>query len=93
VKQQTDEIRGASEEQARGIVQISRAIAQMSRVTQSTAAQAEESASAAQELNAQSSALKDIVERLTTMVNGGKSADEMIASVQSLRANIVERRQ
>jgi len=73
VKEQTDEIRGASAEQARGIVQISTAIAQMSKVTQSTAAQAEESASAAQELSAQSHALQGIVERLTTVVNGGES--------------------
>lgn len=71
VKEQTDEIRGASAEQARGIVQISTAIAQMSKVTQSTAAQAEESASAAQQLSAQSHSLGDIVERLTTLVSGG----------------------
>lgn len=46
VKAETDEIRGASEEQARGVAQISAAIGQMNQVTQSTAAQAEESASA-----------------------------------------------
>jgi len=73
VKTETDEIRGASEEQARGIVQISTAITQMSKVTQTTAAQAEESASAAEELSAQSHALKEIVERLTRMVDGGES--------------------
>ena len=73
VKAETDEIRGASEEQARGIVQISTAITQMSTVTQSTAAQAEESASAAEELSAQSHALKEIVERLTRLVDGGES--------------------
>lgn len=71
VKAQTDEIRVASEEQARGIVQISTAIAQMSKVTQGTASQAEESASAAEELTAQSHALEDIVAHLTTMVSGG----------------------
>jgi methyl-accepting chemotaxis protein len=70
VKTETDEIRGASEEQARGIVQISTAITQMSKVTQSTASQAEESASAAQELTAQSHALNDIVGRLTSVVTG-----------------------
>ena len=70
VKAETDEIRGASEEQARGIVQISTAITQMSKVTQSTASQAEESASAAQELTAQSHALKDVVGRLTALVTG-----------------------
>jgi len=70
VKTETDEIRGASEEQARGIVQISTAIAQMSKVTQSTASQAEESASAAQELTAQSHTLRDIVGRLNSLVTG-----------------------
>ena len=73
VKTETDEIRGASEEQARGIVQISTAITQMSKVTQSTASQAEESASAAQELTAQSHALQDIVGRLTTLVTGAET--------------------
>jgi len=73
VKVETDEIRGASEEQTRGIGQISTAIAQMNQVTQDTAAQAEESAAAAEELNAQSQALKEIVERLTSMVDGRQS--------------------
>ena len=62
-----------SEEQVRGIGQITTAIAQMNHVTQSVAAQAEESASAAEELNAQSEALKQIVQHLTVMVAGGES--------------------
>jgi methyl-accepting chemotaxis protein len=45
----------------------------MNHVTQSVAAQAEESASAAEELNAQSEALKQIVQHLTVMVAGGES--------------------
>ena len=73
VKTETDAIRSASEEQSRGIDQISTAITQMSRVTQTTAAQAEESASAAQELDGQTHTLKQIAERLTTVVNGGGS--------------------
>jgi methyl-accepting chemotaxis protein len=73
VKIEADQIGSASEEQVRGIVQISTAITQMSHVTQSSAAQAEESASAAEELNAQSEALKQIVERLTVMVSGRQS--------------------
>ena len=71
MKVETDQIRGASDEQVRGIELISTAIAQMSQVSQSAAAQAEEGASAAEELNAQSEALKQIVERLTAMVHGG----------------------
>jgi methyl-accepting chemotaxis protein len=71
LKVETDQIRVASEEQARGIAQMSSAILQMSQVTQSTAAQAEEGASAAEELNAQSKALEEIVENLATMISGG----------------------
>jgi methyl-accepting chemotaxis protein len=71
VKGETDEIRGGSEEQVRGITEISKSISQMSHVTQSTAAQAEESASAATELCAQSEALKRTVESLSAMVSGG----------------------
>jgi len=71
VKTETDQIRGASEEQTRGISQISTAIAEMNRLTQNTASHAEESASAAEELNAQSQTLKQVVGTLTVLVNGG----------------------
>jgi len=71
VKVETEQIRGGSEEQVRGIAEIATAIAQMSQTTQSTAAQAEEGASAAAELYAQSEALKRIVESLSVMVSGG----------------------
>jgi len=70
VKTETDEIRGAAEEQARGVVQITSAVTQMGQVTQNAAAQAEQGASAAEQLNAQSHVLKEIVARLTAMVNG-----------------------
>jgi methyl-accepting chemotaxis protein len=68
VKTLVDEVNLGSEEQVRGIEQIGKAITQMEQVTQGTAASAEESASAAEELNAQSETLKDIVQRLTSMV-------------------------
>jgi methyl-accepting chemotaxis protein/methyl-accepting chemotaxis protein-1 (serine sensor receptor) len=73
VKTLVDEVNLGSEEQARGIEQIGKAIAQMEQVTQKTAANAEESASAAEELNAQSETLKEIVERLNTMVGGSEA--------------------
>ena len=60
-----------SQEQARGIEQVSKAIVQMEKVTQTTAANAEESASASEELSAQSDTLKSIVGRLNGMVGGG----------------------
>ncbi|HEX9117463.1 MAG TPA: methyl-accepting chemotaxis protein, partial [Anaerolineae bacterium] len=64
VKMLVDEVNLGSQEQTRGIEQIRKAIVQMEQVTQKTAASAEESASAAEQLNAQSEAVKDIVERL-----------------------------
>ena len=70
VKLETDEIGVASTAQARGIVQITAAMAQMNQVTQRTAAKAQEGASAAEELDAQSEALKKIVEDLMVMVGG-----------------------
>ena len=63
-----------SQEQARGIEQISKAVAQMDQVTQSTAANAEESASASEELSAQAEALNQIVMQLRTMVGGQEAA-------------------
>ncbi|HEX8984913.1 MAG TPA: methyl-accepting chemotaxis protein, partial [Bryobacteraceae bacterium] len=74
VKMLVDEVNLGSQEQTRGIEQIRKAIVQMEQVTQKTAASAEESASAAEQLNAQSEAVKDIVERLTAMVGGVESA-------------------
>ncbi|PWT98943.1 MAG: hypothetical protein C5B51_28175 [Terriglobia bacterium] len=68
IKTLVDEVNLGSQEQARGIEQIGKAITQMEHVTQTTAANAEESAAAAEELNAQSDALQNIVERLVAMV-------------------------
>jgi len=73
VKTLVDEVNLGSQEQTRGIEQIAKAVIQMEQLTQATAAGAEESAAAAEELNAQSEALKDIVERLTVMAGGGET--------------------
>jgi methyl-accepting chemotaxis protein len=66
VKTLVDEVHLGSQEQTRGISQIGVAMVQMEQVTQKAAASAEESAAAAEELTAQSAALKDIVQRLTS---------------------------
>ena len=68
VKILVDEVNLGSAEQARGIEQVGKTIAQMQQLTQQTAANAEESASAAVQLNAQSSALRDIMQRVTELV-------------------------
>ena len=80
VKILVDEVNVGSEEQARGIAQIGKAITQMEQVTQRTAAGAEESASAAEELTAQSETVKEIVGRLTLMVDGRKNASDGCAA-------------
>jgi methyl-accepting chemotaxis protein/methyl-accepting chemotaxis protein-1 (serine sensor receptor) len=68
VKTLVDEMTVGSQEQTRGISQVSHAIAQMQQVTQAAAASAEEGAAAAEELTAQAIAMKEVVSRLTTMV-------------------------
>jgi methyl-accepting chemotaxis protein/methyl-accepting chemotaxis protein-1 (serine sensor receptor) len=69
VKTLVDEVNLGSQEQARGIEQISKAIAQMDQVTQSTAASAEESASASEELSAQAEAMQHAVTKLSRLVD------------------------
>jgi methyl-accepting chemotaxis protein/methyl-accepting chemotaxis protein-1 (serine sensor receptor) len=82
VKTLVDEVNLGSQEQARGIDQISKAIAQMDQVTQSTAASAEESASASEELSAQAQALNHIVSELGQLVGGGESGQDRPAAVR-----------
>ena len=74
VKILVDEVNLGSQEQARGIEQISKAVAQMEQVTQRTAANAEESASAGEELSAQAEAMRGVVERLSGLVGTNQSA-------------------
>jgi methyl-accepting chemotaxis protein/methyl-accepting chemotaxis protein-1 (serine sensor receptor) len=70
VKTLVEEINLGSQEQARGIDQVSKAILQMEQVTQRTASGAEESASAGEELSAQSQALNGMVGKLSSLVGG-----------------------
>jgi methyl-accepting chemotaxis protein len=72
VKTLVDEVNLGSQEQARGIQQISKAIAQMDQVTQGTAASAEQSASASEELSAQAEAMKHAVGKLSLLVDSAK---------------------
>jgi len=68
------EVSAASEEQTKGISQISIAVTEMDKVTQTNAANAEESASASEELFAQAKELGDMVSSLVGLVNGASSA-------------------
>ena len=74
VKTLVDEIDVGSQEQSRGIEQISMAVGQMEKVTQRNAANAEESAAASEELAAQARSLYETVERLRQIAGDDESA-------------------
>ncbi len=75
------EITTASQEQSRGIEQISMAIAQMDKVIQQNASNAEESASASEELNAQAEQMNDVVSELVALIGGN------VTNTQAARKN------
>jgi methyl-accepting chemotaxis protein len=64
------EIAAASQEQAQGIEQVSKAVSAMDQVVQQNAANAEESASAAEELSAQAEQMREFVQKLAAIVGG-----------------------
>ncbi|MBI5380268.1 MAG: MCP four helix bundle domain-containing protein [Opitutae bacterium] len=83
VDQLVDEIATASQEQSTGIAQVGTAITQIERVTQSNAANAEETSSAAQELNHQTDTLRQCIEQLRTLVEGGAGGQRMAVAHES----------
>jgi methyl-accepting chemotaxis protein/methyl-accepting chemotaxis protein-1 (serine sensor receptor) len=83
VKTLVDEVSVGSQEQARGLDQISKAITQMEQSGQTTAATAEETAAAAEELAAQSATLTDIGKQLRMLVDGGAAIQELAAMGES----------
>ena len=68
VKALVDEVNLGSQEQTRGMEQISRTILQMEQVTQRTAAGAQQGASAGAELDTHASTLRDLVHEMRQMV-------------------------
>jgi hypothetical protein len=70
VKVAIDEVNLASQEQTRGIEQVSRALLQMDQVTQAAAASAEETASACEQLSAQTMSMNANVQGLRAVVGG-----------------------
>ena len=62
-----------SDEQARGIEQVSTAVAEMDKVTQQNAANAEESASSSEEMYSQAEELKEMVVKLVSLVGGNRN--------------------
>ncbi len=64
------EISAASNEQAQGVSQISKAITDMDKVVQQNAATAEESASASEQMNAQAQSMKGVIREISQIVGG-----------------------
>jgi methyl-accepting chemotaxis protein/methyl-accepting chemotaxis protein-1 (serine sensor receptor) len=73
VKTLVDEVNLGSQEQARGVEQISKAIVQIEQVTQQAAASSEEAASASQELTAQVGAIRAVVQQIQNLVQSSDS--------------------
>jgi methyl-accepting chemotaxis protein len=67
------EITAASHEQAHGVEQIGKAVFEINRVIQNNAEQAHESESASELMTAQAIKMKEIVERLITVIRGRPS--------------------
>jgi methyl-accepting chemotaxis protein len=70
VRSLVDQVHSGSQEQARGIEQVSQALANMEQLTQRSAAGAEESAAAGAQLSAQANGMRRSVEQLDELVNG-----------------------
>ncbi len=68
VRELVDNVNVGSQEQARGIEQISNAVSQMEQVTQNTASNADQTATSSRELAAQAEALNEIVLELRGLV-------------------------
>ncbi len=75
------QVNQASQEQTRGVEQVSKALSHLEAVTQRNAASAEESASCAEELNSQSTMLKSVIREISLLVGG--NAHELRADSES----------
>lgn len=85
------EIATASQEQAEGINQISKAVADLDRVTQQNAASAEESASTAEEMSTQTVHLKSMVRDLVILIQGtAASLEEATSPSDRARSALIQ---
>ena len=73
VHQMVSGVTAASQEQARGIAQISDGLTRMENVTQRTAASATEGSAASRQMNAQAQALQQAVDQLRSMVDESRT--------------------
>ena len=71
------EIASASDEQARGVAEITKAMSQLDQVTQQNSMTSQECATAADGLSHQSQALRGAVTELVMVIRGGKGSDQV----------------
>lgn len=74
VSKMVNEISSASQEQAQGVHEITKAIAQLDQVTQQNTANSAESANAASSLSGEATKLNDLVQSLVRIIEGQKKA-------------------
>lgn len=80
VRQMVGSVNAASQEQARGIAQISEGLARMEKVTQRTAASAHEGSTASRQMDSQARELHQIVDELKAMVDDSSLAQQSYAA-------------
>jgi methyl-accepting chemotaxis protein len=68
VRDMVSSVNAASQEQARGIAQVSEGLARMEKVTQRTAASAQEGSTSSRQMDQEARALQQVVDELTAMV-------------------------
>jgi len=79
------EMTSASDSQAEGIRQVNKAITEMDHVTQSNAESAEEAATFSRHLNERATQMKELVDRLNSMVGGENEKKESIREKAGMR--------
>ena len=78
VREMVSSVNMASQEQARGISQVSDGLARMEQVTQRTAASAQEGSTASRQMDSQARALQQIVEELKAIVDDSAQSYERL---------------
>lgn len=82
------EIAMASQEQAQGVQEVTKAIAQLDQVTQENTANAADSANASSSLSKQAENLSELVEKLVFTVEGRKAAENKESKVEEKKEKV-----
>jgi methyl-accepting chemotaxis protein/methyl-accepting chemotaxis protein-1 (serine sensor receptor) len=80
LREMVSSVNAASQEQARGIAQISEGLSRMEKVTQRTAASANEGSTASRQMDSQARALQQIVDELKQLVDDSAARSATTAS-------------